>query len=146
MAFKLVTFCEDALKDVSTLVWCVVSQSPQRDVIKIFTCVLEKLLIWLNVDIIVSSPIFYQNDEQLSKLENEILLTPADDSSSYATSQPPSVAGPEWSAENSMEDFPEGFIKEEDLDTTGDDMGEIKANVSTPISADQCELSVVLRA
>ncbi|XP_068717944.1 transcription initiation factor TFIID subunit 1-like isoform X1 [Montipora capricornis] len=85
---------------------------------------------------------FKENDENLTKLENEILLTPGDDTSSYAASQPPSVAGPEWSMENSMDDFPEGFIKEEDstldaedLDTTGDDYSEFRAQLSTPVSA-----------
>lgn len=80
-------------------------------------------------------------------MENEILLIPGDDTSSYAASQPPSVPGPEWSMENSLDDFPEGSIKEEDsmmdvldseeLDTTSD----FRASLSTPISApDQCEL------
>jgi len=89
-----------------------------------------------------------QNEEQLSKFENEILLTPGDDTSSYAASQPPSVAGPEWSAENSMDDFPEGSMKEEDsildaedLDTTGEDYPELRAQLSTPVSAaDQCKI------
>lgn len=97
-------------------------------------------------------PIYLQNDEQLSKLENEIFLTPGDDTSSYAASQPPSVAGPEWSAENSMDDFPEGSMKEEDsmmdvldateLDTTSEDYRDFRANLSTPVSApDQCKIS-----
>lgn len=88
-----------------------------------------------------------QNDEQLSKWENEILLTPGDDTSSYAASQPPSVAGPEWSQENSMDDFPEGYMKEEDslmdaeeLDTTGEEYRDFRAELSTPVSAmDQCK-------
>ena len=76
-------------------------------------------------------------------MENEILLIPGDDTSSYAASQPPSVPGPEWSMENSLE----GSIKEEDsmmdvldseeLDTTSD----FRARLSTPVSApDQCKL------
>lgn len=83
-------------------------------------------------------------------MENEILLTPGDDTSSYAASQPPSVAGPDWSMENSMDDFPEGSIKEEDnmmdvldadeLDTTGEDYTDFRADISTPVSApDQCK-------
>ncbi|CAH3126773.1 unnamed protein product [Porites lobata] len=83
-----------------------------------------------------------ENDEQLSKWENEILLTPGDDTSSYAASQPPSVAGPEWSQENSMDDFPEGYMKEEDslmdveeLDTTGEEYRDFRAELSTPVSA-----------
>lgn len=77
------------------------------------------------------------------------MLTPGDDTSSYAASQPPSVAGPEWSAENSMDDFPEGSLKEddsmldaEDLDTTGEDYHEFRAQLRTPVSAaDQCKIS-----
>ena len=98
-----------------------------------------------------SLPLYVQNDEQLSRLENEILLTPGDDTSSYAASQPPSVAGPEWSAENSMDDFPEGSMKEDsmmdvmdsgELDTTGEDYRDFRANLSTPVSApDQCKIS-----
>lgn len=83
-----------------------------------------------------------ENDEQLSKWENEILLTPGDDTSSYAASQPPSVAGPEWSQENSMDDFPDGYMKEEDslmdteeLDTTGEEYRDFRAELSTPLSA-----------
>ncbi|KAK2556002.1 Transcription initiation factor TFIID subunit 1 [Acropora cervicornis] len=83
-----------------------------------------------------------KNEEQLSKLENEILLIPGDDTSSYAASQPPSVAGPEWSTENSMDDFPEGSIKEDDsmmdgeeIDTTGEDYPDFRAQLSTPMSA-----------
>ncbi|XP_015772967.1 PREDICTED: transcription initiation factor TFIID subunit 1-like [Acropora digitifera] len=85
---------------------------------------------------------FKENEEQLSKLENEILLTPGDDTSSYAASQPPSVAGPEWSTENSMDDFPEDSIKEDDsmmdgeeIDTTGEDYPDFRAHLSTPMSA-----------
>ncbi|XP_074620092.1 transcription initiation factor TFIID subunit 1-like isoform X2 [Acropora palmata] len=85
---------------------------------------------------------FKENEEQLSKLENEILLIPGDDTSSYAASQPPSVAGPEWSTENSMDDFPEGSIKEDDsmmdgeeIDTTGEDYPDFRAQLSTPMSA-----------
>lgn len=85
---------------------------------------------------------FKENEEQLSKLENEILLTPGDDTSSYAASQPPSVAGPEWSTENSMDDFPEDSIKEDDsmmdgeeIDTTGEDYPDFRAQLSTPMSA-----------
>lgn len=86
-----------------------------------------------------------ENDDQLSKWENDILLTPGDDTSSYAASQPPSVAGPEWSAENSMEDFPEGLVKEEDsmmdmieseeLDTTGEEFNDFRAQLITPVSS-----------
>lgn len=86
-----------------------------------------------------------ENDEHLSKLENDILLTPGDDTSSYAASQPPSVAGPEWSTENSMDDFPEGSVKEEDsmmdmmeseeLDTTGEEFNDFRAQLSTSVSA-----------
>ena len=50
--------------------------------------------------------------------------------------------------ENSMEDFPEGSMKEEDsmmdvedLDTTGEDYPEFRAQLSTPVSAaDQCKI------
>jgi len=84
-------------------------------------------------------------------LENEILLTPGDDTSSYAASQPPSVAGPEWSMENSMDDFPEDSMREdegmmdvldaEEVDTTSEDYRDFRANLSTPVSApDQCKL------
>ena len=96
-----------------------------------------------------SCSLLSQNDDQLSKWENDILLTPGDDTSSYAASQPPSVAGPEWSAENSMEDFPEGLVKEEDsmmdmmeseeLDTTGEEFIDFRAQLSTTVSSlDQC--------
>lgn len=84
-------------------------------------------------------------------MENEILLTPGDDTSSYAASQPPSVPGPEWSMENSMDDFPEDSMKDEEsmmdvldaeeLDTTSEDYRDFRASLSTPVSVpDQCKL------
>lgn len=51
-----------------------------------------------------------------------------------------------------MDDFPEGSIKEDDsmmdgeeMDTTGEDYPDFRAQLSTPMSAaDQCELSCSL--
>lgn len=82
------------------------------------------------------------------KLENEILLIFGDDILLYVVSQLLLVVGLEWLMENSMDDFLEGFIKEEDsildvedLDIIGDDYLEFRVQLSIfVLVVDQCKL------
>ena len=67
-------------------------------------------------------------------MENDIVLSAADDSSSYVTSQPPSVTGLE-SLENSMDGFPDTSREDESLMDTDDLTGDGELFQHTQISA-----------